>query len=125
MSLPTLLAKYSIAGVINGLVSYSVIFGCMRFGLSPALSNALGYGVGLITSFLQSRHWVFRSRGRAIDDWLGFLAVFLVAYAANLTTLQGLLKLDVNAYIAQLCACAAYVTISFVLNSKFVFRKRA
>jgi len=125
MSTTILFAKYSIAGVVNGVVSYVVIFFCMLGGLSPASSNLLGYAAGLVTSFLQSRHWVFRSTGRVIDDWLRFMVVFVVAYAANFLALRTLLNFAVNAYLAQLLACVVYVCVSFVLNSRFVFRKRA
>ncbi|HEX3896586.1 MAG TPA: GtrA family protein [Rudaea sp.] len=119
-----LLARYSLAGVVNGIVSYSVIFACMALGLTPGISNALGYGAGLVTSFLQSKHWVFRSHGRMLDEWLRFVVVFLISYAANFATLKACISAGVNVYLAQLIACAAYVAVSFVLNSKFVFRKR-
>jgi putative flippase GtrA len=124
MSTFLLLTRYSLAGVVNGIVSYSVIFTCMTLGLTPGVSNALGYAAGLVTSFLQSKHWVFRSQGRMLDEWLRFIVVFLISYAANFATLKACMSAGINAYLAQLIACVAYVAVSFLLNSKFVFRKR-
>lgn len=119
-----LLARYSIAGVINGIVCYAVVFACMAKGVGAGTSNALGYLAGLITSFLQSRHWVFRSAGRIVDDWLRFLLVFALSYCMNLLTLRALLDIGANAYFAQLASCAVYVGVSFALNSHWVFRRR-
>lgn len=125
MRLSVLLAKYSVAGLVNTLVGYAVIFGCMAWGLGPVVSNVLGYCVGFVTSFLQSRHWVFRSKGGVVDEGLRFIPAFLVAFAVNFLVLQGLLKLGINPYLAQLGACVAFVVVGFALNYLFVFRKRS
>ena len=124
MSMPLLLAKYSIAGVINAIVSYIVIFACMQAGLSPILSNMLGFAAGLVTAFVQSRNWVFKSAGKVVDDWLRFMLVFALAFAANFFALREFLALGINAYLAQMLACTFYVGISFFLNARFVFRRR-
>jgi len=124
MRLSVLLAKYSLAGLVNTLVGYAVIFACMAVGLGPTMSNLLGYCVGFVTSFLQSRYWVFRSRGAAVDDGLRFIPAFLVAFGVNFLVLQALLGLGVNPYLAQIGACCAFVAVGFVLNYVFVFRKR-
>lgn len=124
MRLSLLLAKYSIAGLVNTVVGYAVIFICMASGLGPDASNVLGYCVGFATSFLQSRHWVFRSTGAVGEDSLRFIPAFLVAFVANFLVLQGLLELGVNPYLAQIGAGIAFLGVGFVLNYLFVFRKR-
>jgi len=125
VSTSVLFAKYSLAGVVNTAIGYAVIFGCMRAGLGPEMSNAVGYAVGLAVSFVQLRHWVFRPSRSLAADWLRFLSAFLLAYSANFIALQTLLALAVNVYVAQLAACAVYVIVSFLLSSRFVFSKRA
>jgi putative flippase GtrA len=115
------LIKFSLAGVVNTVVGYAVIAGCMWLGVSPTLSNLCGYLVGLVISFLQQRYWVFESKGRIGDEWLKFVAVFLVSYAANFLTLRALLTTPLNPYVAQLFACAAFTLVNFALNSRFVF----
>jgi putative flippase GtrA len=124
MTLPKLLAKYSLSGVINTVVGYAVIFACMAFGVGATLSNILGYAVGFVISFLQSRHWVFRSAGRIMDDAARFAPAFLVAFAVNFLTLQALLWFGINPYVAQFGAGGAFVAVGFSLNNWFVFRQR-
>jgi len=124
MRLSLLLVKYSTAGVVNTLIGYAVIFGCMASGLDPKVSNVLGYGVGFVSSFVQSRYWVFRSRGGVVDDGLRFIPAFLVAFGVNLLVLHGMLEIGANPYLAQLGAGSAYVGVGFSLNYVFVFRKR-
>jgi len=122
--LSALLAKFSIAGVVNSLVGYAVIFGCMKLGVGPILSNVLGYGVGFVTSFLQSRHWVFRSTDHVVADALRFAPAFLLAFAANFLVLAGLLELRANPYLAQVIAGLVFMAVGFAANYSYVFRRR-
>jgi putative flippase GtrA len=124
MSLPRLVAKYSLSGLVNTVVGYAVIFTCMAAGLGATLSNVLGYAIGFVLSFLQTRYWVFRSASSAADDAARFVPAFLVAFAVNFLVLQALLWLGVNPYLAQLAAGCAFIGVGFVLNYAFVFRKR-
>jgi len=124
MSLPKLAAKYSVSGAINTLIGYALIFGCMAFGYGPTLSNVIGYAVGFVLSFVQSRYWVFRSAGSVAGDAARFAPAFLVAFGVNALVLQAALVLGINAYLAQLAGGAAFVGTGFVLNYLFVFRRR-
>lgn len=119
-----LFAKYSLAGVINSLVGYAVIFGCMLAGMEPTTSNVAGYAVGLVTSYFQSRFWVFRSENAVFAETVRFLLGFVVAFLANFTVLKLLLAHGTNAYLAQAIACVVYIVVGFFLNSVFVFSKR-
>jgi putative flippase GtrA len=41
------------AGMLNTLLGYSAIFACMYLAkMSPEISNAVGYAVGLVASYL-------------------------------------------------------------------------
>ena len=124
MSLATLAAKYSIAGFVNMVVGYAVIFASMAAGCSATLSNVFGYSAGLVVSFLQSRHWVFRSTDKATGDFMRFVPAFLLAFGANFLVLQVLLPAGVNPYVSQLLASVAFVAVSFALSYVFVFRQR-
>jgi putative flippase GtrA len=115
------LFRFAIAGVVNTVMGYGVIAGAMYLGASPAVANMSGYAVGLVISFVQSRYWVFESKGHVGLEWLKFVAVFAISYACNFLTLRLLLGIPINPYLAQLFACAVFVVINFVLNSRFVF----
>jgi putative flippase GtrA len=124
MTLPKLVAKYSLSGLINTVVGYAVIFACMAAGVGATTSNIVGYAVGFVISFLQTRYWVFRSAGRMLHDAARFAPAFLVAFAANFLTLQALLAFDFNPYVAQFVAGGVFIAAGFTLNHLFVFRQR-
>jgi len=124
MSLPKLLAKYSLSGVVNTVVGYALIFACMAVGVGPTLSNVIGYAVGLVLSFVQSRYWVFRSAGSVGGDALRFVPAFLVSFGLNLLVLESMLALRINPYLCQVVAGAVFVGAGFAINHRFVFRHR-
>ncbi|MBI4022814.1 GtrA family protein [Candidatus Berkelbacteria bacterium] len=119
------LIKFGLIGILNSAVGYLVIFGAMALAdVAPAPANALGYAVGLIVSFGLNRTWNFRSQNAVGHEIGPFLTTFILAYAANLATLQAVLNAGVNPYLAQLAAGVVYLTVSFVLYKLWVFRPR-
>ena len=115
--------RFCSVGVLNSVIGYAIIFGCMYLiGLSPVLSNILGYSTGLTLSFLLNRLYTFRSNGNARQELIGFLGVFVIAYLSNLGTLKWLLNLNTNEAVSQVAAGMIYVGISFILNKIFVFK---
>ena len=51
--------RYSITGLINTVLGYSVIFLLMFIGVNVFISNIVGYLIGLISSFYFNRNWGF------------------------------------------------------------------
>lgn len=126
MKMKLLLLKYSVAGAVNSVLAYGVIFTCMFFGVSATLSNVLGYLVGLITSYLQFRFFVFQSSNVPGREIARFLVCFLIAFLANILVLRWLLRAGWNPFFSQIVSCIVYVIVGFVLNSRYVFsRKKA
>jgi putative flippase GtrA len=55
--------RYLLVGLLNTGLGYAIIFGCMYgLGLSPVLSNALGYGLGMSISYFLNRSFTFRAK---------------------------------------------------------------
>lgn len=76
------LLKYGIVGVMNTAITLCIIFLCKSvLGMNVYVSNALGYGAGLVNSFLWNRRWVFRSNGHMSRQAIHFLVGFGVCYA--------------------------------------------
>ena len=117
-------SRFLSVGVANTALGYAVIFGCMYLaGLSPELSNAAGYAVGLLVSYFLNRHFTFRSAQRRSTEFVRFGIVFLVAYTANLVVLIVLVRtLEVHAGLSQLIAGIIYVGTAYLLNKHYVFR---
>lgn len=116
-------SRFLTVGVFNTLLGYAVIFVAMYgFGISPEMSNVLGFSVGLVSSFLLSRKFTFRSEGKANAELIRFLIVFLFAYLLNLAILHLLVRyLDAHAGWSQIIAGAAYTICAYWLNARWVF----
>lgn len=116
--------RFLTVGVINTVFGYCIIFACMYLaGLSAELSNVIGYGVGLTTSYLLNRNYTFRSTQRSGAEVLRFVSVFAIAYGANfLALLVFIRQLGIHEGASQILAGAVYVLASYAMNKFYVFR---
>ncbi|KWT82687.1 MULTISPECIES: GtrA family protein [unclassified Variovorax] len=117
------LLRFAAVGVVNTALGYAVIFACMYVaGLGAVLSNVIGYAVGLIASYLLNRSFTFRSAAPPRREIIRFVAIFLLAYLANLGMLVFLIRhAGVHEGLAQVIAGVVYFALSFVLNKYYVF----
>jgi putative flippase GtrA len=117
------LIKFVIVGVLNTILGYGVIFGCMYLlGMDPVISNVIGYLIGLMLSYTLNRKVTFQSTSKSKTELVRFLAVFLIAYFANLAVLMILIRVGIfHEVINQIGAGAVYVFFSFFLNKYYVF----
>jgi putative flippase GtrA len=117
-------SRFLIVGVANTALGYAVIFACMYLaGLSPELSNAAGYAVGLIASYFLNRHFTFRSIQRRSTEIVRFALVFLTAYTVNLAVLIVLVRvLAIHSGLSQVIAGIFYIGTAYILNKHYVFR---
>lgn len=118
------LLKFALVGVLNTSLGYAVIFGCMyAFGLGAVVSNVIGYACGLVVSYSLNRNFTFRSAAARRAEMVRFVAIFLLAYLANLGVLLLLIRrFGMHEGAAQAVAGVAYFGLSFVLNKYYVFR---
>jgi putative flippase GtrA len=118
-------SRFLLAGVFNSLIGWIVIFGGMYLlEMSPEASNVLGYSVGLLVAFVLNRTFIFRSTGRPSVELVRFLAVFILAFGANLVTLFVLVRFfSVHAAASQLLAAVVYVISFYLMNKNFVFQQ--
>ncbi|CAN7664027.1 MULTISPECIES: GtrA family protein [unclassified Variovorax] len=119
------LFRFLVVGVINTVFGYSIIFACMYIaGLSAEISNAIGYGIGLLVSYVLHKVFTFNSDRRHREAFVRFLVVFAVAYASNFVALVILVRaIGVHEAVSQILASAVYVVVSFVMSKLYVFRK--
>ena len=120
----TRFARYLLVGGLNTLWGYALIFGFMwGLGWSPEASNVAGYAIGLVTSYVLNRIFTFRSTAPKAGEFSRFVAIFLIAYLANLAVLAFLVRVaGVHAGVSQVVAGAVYVVGSYLLNRSFTFR---
>lgn len=131
------LIKYALVGCMNTLLTLCVIFLCKSIlGVNAYVSNALGYIIGLINSFLWNRKWVFHSNGSISREAIVFLCGFAVCYIIQFAVVWALnqssfgkLEFDlgiivVSGYgVATLLGNVAYTLSNFVYNKLLTFKK--
>lgn len=117
--------RFLLVGMFNTVFGFAVIFACMYPAkLGPLLSNVIGYGCGLVTSYALNKWFTFRSTARGTAEPLRFLLVFGLSYLLNLAALFVFVRyLAMHEGLAQLVAGAVYVGASYVMNRVFVFRQ--
>lgn len=130
------LIKYGMVGVMNTLLTLGVIFVCKSMlGVNVYVSNALGYVVGVINSFLWNKRWVFRSGGKYRRESFLFVLGFLICYGLQLLVVWmlnrswfGEIELNVSAFvisgygIATLIGNVVYTLANFIYNRLVTFR---
>jgi len=120
------LHKFILVGILNTGWGYFLIFSFMLvLKLSPEVSNFLGYGIALITSYTLNRNITFNSLNAKTGEFFRFLIVFALAYATNFAVLLCMIYwLKVNVIVSQVVAGFFYIAISYLLNKYFVFISR-
>jgi putative flippase GtrA len=118
------LGRFLSVGVLNMVLGLAVIYACKWFFNAPdAAANAIGYAVGLTTSFTLNSRWTFAYRGPQLPALAKFLVVALVAYGMNLLTVLGLIHhAGVDGYLAQALGIPAYTLTSYLASKYIVFR---
>ena len=121
---PLQFAKFLGVGVANTLVALSVIYAATWLGnVGDVAANALGYGVGLLTSFSLNSRWTFAHRGPQLPALAKFLLVALAAYGMNLLTVMAAIHYaGLNGYLAQALGIPPYTVTSFLAAKYLVFR---
>lgn len=118
------LGRFLSVGVLNMVVGLLVIYGCKWFfHTGDAAANAIGYAVGLCTSFALNSRWTFGHRGPQLPALGKFLAVAVVAYGMNLlTVLVAINYMGLNDYLAQALGIPPYTLTTYLASKFIVFR---
>lgn len=120
------LVRFLLVGVVNTLFGQSVIwFSMWALGFGIVAANALGYGCGIVLSFVLNRNWTFNHDGSQVAALLRFLAVNACAYVANLLVVVAVYHLGVSGYVAQLSGAPFYTLIGYLGSRFIVFRPAA
>ena len=118
------LLKYVFIGFVVTLIGYIVIFTLMYKGVSPEISNILGYIIGIGISFFLNKRYTFKAQGNIVSQFLKFGFSMGISYAANLLTLIISFRIfGVNAYISQILAGGVYTVTGYILSKNWVFRR--
>jgi len=114
--------RYNLVGVINSVAGFSIIYILMFFGVTPTMSNAIGYSIGSIISYYLNRKYTFKSALKSKIVMFKFFLVLAISYGLNLLTLKYLITI-INPYLAQIGSAIIYTLSSFLLIKFTVFKR--
>ncbi len=117
-------SKFLVVGIMNAVIGIGVIYATQNLlDMNYQLSNALGYGCGIVNSFIWNRRWTFRSKKDPKPEILLFFLVFGVSYGINFVATTGAVEvLGINKNVAQLVGIFFYTTSNFFGNKYVTFR---
>ncbi|EOQ48435.1 TPA: GtrA family protein [Citrobacter braakii] len=111
--------KYCIVGGGNTLLTAVVIITLTFLGLSLFLSNAIGYAVGIIFSFVMNSIFTFKKKV-CPRNLLRFMLVCFICYIVNVVVMKIALASGVeNYYVVQSLGMIFYTILSFFINKKW------
>ena len=77
--------RFGLVGFANTALTLIVIFAFQTLTpVGPYWANVIGYGVGLLSSFLLNSRWTFGVARWELNRAAKFLVAFAIAYGANL-----------------------------------------
>ena len=122
-----LVSRYLSVGLLNTVISLGIIMGLDRgLGADPQLANLAGYAVGIMSGFVLSRRFVFRSgaspRATAPKYLLTVLAGFCLNQLVLFEARRVLAGVPSDHLLAQLCGMASYTVSVFLVCRFWVFK---
>jgi putative flippase GtrA len=116
--------RFIVVGLMNAVIGLGIIYSSYNLlHLNYILANILGYGCGIINSFIWNRRWTFKSKKDPKPEILLFFLMFGISYALNFgVTVLCVEILGVTPNIAQLAGIVFYTCSNFFLNKYITFR---
>jgi putative flippase GtrA len=117
------IVRFALVGVVNTFVGLGIVFAMKwAFGLGDAISNLIGYAVGLAVSFSLNRSWTFRFRGASAGALWRFGWVVFAAYCVNLSLVLAAVRwFGVDGYLAQTLGVVPYSALTYIGCKYWVF----
>jgi putative flippase GtrA len=114
-------ARFVIVGGVNTLVGYSLftffVFLDMHYSLALFCSTVLG----VLFNFKTTGRYVFKNSDNTLI--IRFFGTYAVTYMLNLLFLKILIQAGCSTYLSGFLMLLPITIITFILNSRFVFRK--
>lgn len=129
------LVKYCVIGASNTVITLVSFWVCNTVLSLPYVpSNAVGYVLGVVNSFVWNRTWVFKSKDNVWRQALLFVLGFLLCYGVQLVVSAFLLEVcDMKNYelhwmkhagqnIVMVASMAFYTLANYIYNRTVTFR---
>lgn len=120
-----MIIKYLIVGLANTLITAIIIFILMAIGVNLYISNAFGYIIGILSSYILNSFFTFKVKTNH-TRLIKFLLICFICYLTNLLAIKTILILFKEAqyieYIAQLTGMFFYTISGYFLNKLWVMK---
>lgn len=119
------LIRFSIVGVGNTLVNWSIFLILNAFGVYYIIANIIAYIIATINSYIWNSLWVFKyGQGLNINTSVKFFILNLVGLTVNTTIMYILVDiLNFNKFIALVLASVVVVIMNYTINKLWVFKE--
>ena len=119
------LIRFSIVGVGNTLVNWSIFIILNVFGVYYIISNIIAYIIATINSYIWNSLWVFKyGQGLNINTSVKFFILNLVGLTVNTTIMYILVDiLNFNKFMALVLASVFVVIMNYTINKLWVFKE--
>ena len=115
------LVKYSLVGVINTLLTITIIIFLNKVSdLNYLLINLIGYILGFLSSYILNTYFTFKKKGHSYIK--KFLTLTLILYLLNLLIIINLTSLGFHKTTSQLIGGVVYLTIGFYMSNKHIYK---
>ena len=120
--------KFSLVGVLNTAIHYGIFYVAYTYmGLYHLLASTLGFSFAVTNSYFINKYWTFKTRGSNVQhEFAKFIIVNLITLSINLGSMALLVELcAMDPRIAQLASIGLTLSINFLGNKFWTFRKKA
>lgn len=116
--------SYIFIGLANTILTFSVVFIMISFGISNYFSNFVGFSFGMILSFLLNSRLTFKVSSNKYKNFPLYILVLLFSYVLNIIALYTCLNyFSLSNILSQFLSLSIYVLVSFLLLKALVFNK--
>ena len=117
------LVKFQIVGVINTVIDY-VVFNLLSWlGLGMFPAQCLGYGSGLLNSYVMNKSWTFEQTSKStFQQVLRFMIINLISFGINTAVLYACVQgLAMEKWLGKGIATVVTLAANYIGYSRWVF----
>jgi putative flippase GtrA len=115
--------RFLVAGAANTLFGLAVYAGCVVMGLPTWLALLVGIVAGVAFNFISFGAYAFRDL--SVQRLPRFVLAYCAIYLINVVALDALRRFVPDPIWGQVLLTIPMAVLSYVLMSRFVFRKKA
>ena len=112
--------RFLLVGGLNTAFGYGVFVGCLWLDMHYAIAGAISTVLGVLFNFKSTGSLVFRSRDN--EKLPHFVSVYIVTYVFGTVCVGIFLRFGVPEWQSALILILPSAILSYLLNSRFVFR---